>query len=97
MRNDTMDGNLPPDFIEGIQKNISDVIKAKKKQRKVIGPKVDWPKVKENVDLLRMKCADFSKKVDEMHSVKVRDELAKQAAEIKADWLEIRAMIEGGK
>lgn len=97
MEDDTKDGGLPPDFIEGIQKSINEVIRAKKKRKKVIGPKIDWPKVKENVDLLKVKCADFSKKAEDVQSVEAQNELVKQVAEIKADWLEIRAIMDGEK
>ena len=94
MTDDTKEGGLPPDFIESIQKNINDVIKARKKQKKVIRSKIDWLRIKENVDLLRLKCADFSRKIEYADSVEAQNELTRQAVEIRNDWLEICAMMD---
>jgi hypothetical protein len=93
MRGDTKTRTLPPDFIEGIQKNIDDVTRARKKQKKVIRSKIDWLKIKENVDLLRLKCADFSRKIEYADSPEAQNELERQAVEIRNDWLEICAMM----
>jgi hypothetical protein len=97
MKDEIKNEGLPPDFIEGIQKNIDDVIKARKKQKKVIRSKIDWLKIKESVDLLRLKCADFSRKIEYAQSVEAQNELARQANEIRNDWLDICAMMNGEK
>ncbi len=88
----------PPEFIPEIQprtevrKKVTVVIK------KDGSKEINWPKVKENVELLKRKCADFSKNTecdDSTDSIKV---LTERAKEIRLMWQDIRAMMnEKGK
>ena len=95
MINDEKDGGLPPDFIDGIQKKIELRKKTIIVTRKKGGQDIDWPKVKENIELLKKKCSDFSQMIESSDSPQNEIELAKIAREIKQMWKEIKLMMDG--
>jgi hypothetical protein len=95
MVKDDTDGFLPPDFIEGIQKRIAVRKKTMAVTRKKGGRDIDWEKIKENVELLKKKCTDFSQLVETADSPREKLELAKIAREIKDMWEDIRAKMDG--
>jgi hypothetical protein len=97
MTSDTIEGMLPPEIFDGIEKSIDNVKLVGKKKVKVTRPAIDWSKIKENVEQLKLKCTDFSKKFKEAESIEEKNELALQAKKIREEWLKIRAMIHGEK
>ncbi len=85
------EGN-PPEFIPEIQSRMEVRKKVKLVSRKKDAKDINWSKVKENVELLKRKCADFSKDTqcdDSTDSIKV---LTERAKEIRLMWQDIRAM-----
>jgi uncharacterized protein YpuA (DUF1002 family) len=85
----------PPELIPEIQSRMEVRKKVKVVTRKKGGKDIDWSKVKENVELLKKKCADFSKKVevdDPTDSITV---LTQRAKEIRMMWQDIRAQMNG--
>jgi hypothetical protein len=97
MRDDKKDGTLPQDFIKSIERSIDERIKPLSVTKRKGGGDIDWSKIKENVELLKKKCAEFSEKIEDANSIKAEQDLARQAKEIRNDWLEIKAMMDRKK
>jgi type I restriction-modification system DNA methylase subunit len=89
----TKDGVLPPEFIEDIQKNIN-ARKRPVRSVKRVADDSNWTQIKENVEILKVKCAEFSKRIEEADSVEEQKKLAEVAKEIRQEWLEIKAMMD---
>jgi histidyl-tRNA synthetase len=89
------DEGTPPELIPEIQSRMEVRKKVKVVARKKGGKDIDWPKVKENVELLKKKCADFSKKVEGDDSTDSITVLTQRAKEIRMMWQDIRAQMNG--
>jgi seryl-tRNA synthetase len=94
--NNSKNGVLPPEFIENIQKNITQRKKPIRSVKKA-GEDENWSKIKNDVENLKAKCAEFSRKIEEADSKEEQIELAKKAREIRNEWLEIKAMMDEEK
>lgn len=94
MSSDKKSETLPSDFINNIQKNAKEVRRVAKKKTMVKRPADDWSKIKTNIDKLKIKCADFSKKSKEAKSEEERTELARKAQEIREELNEIKSKMD---
>lgn len=97
MNSNTKSEELAPDFINSIQKNASDERRVVKNKTTVKRPSNDWSEIKKDIEILKIKCADFSKKLGEADSIEEKNVLTLQAEEIQKEWRKIKAMMDKKK
>jgi hypothetical protein len=95
MGNEAAESILPADFMEDIQRKITDVRQAKSQKYSQQEGQINWFRIKENVDDLKVKCAALSRKIKEEDSESSQRECLELAQDIKDQWNEIRAMLDG--
>ena len=85
---------FPPDFIEGIQESIEARKKILMVSQRRGERSIDWPKVYENMELLKKNYSDFSQMFKEGEFTETKIEIAQKAMEISKVWQETWAIMD---
>ena len=95
MEKESNENELPKSLIEDVQKKITEIRRSEDPYYGDQGLYIDWPRIKENVDHIKMKCILLNQKINEKDTLDTRKDCLRMAYDIRDHWMEIRSMMDG--